>query len=155
MTERGKAERGKSDKPGRSAHRAEGRSDGRAEGSPWSAQIGRCRALRIGAHVWVTGASAVRADGRVYGRRVPEAQTDRCLDVIEEALRRVDADMSCVVRTSVFLTDIRCWESVERAIQARFPERPIANTIVEVSALTHPDTVVEIEAEAFLPHATA
>jgi enamine deaminase RidA (YjgF/YER057c/UK114 family) len=140
-----KTDRGKSDKPGRSAHRS--------EGSPWSAQIGRCRALRIGSHVWVTGASAVRADGRVYGRRAPQAQTDRCLDVIEEALRRVDADMGHVVRTSVFLTDIRCWEAVERAIQARFPERPVANTIVEVSALTHPDTVVEIEAEAFLPDA--
>lgn len=118
--------------------------------APWEAQIGYCRALRIGAHVWVTGSTAVRADGQVFGRGDPELQAGRCLDVIEEALRRVGASMGHVVRTRMFVTDIRHWEAVGRAHHARFSEFPPATSMVEVSGLIHPDMLVEVEAEAYV-----
>jgi isochorismate pyruvate lyase len=121
--------------------------------APWEAQVGGCRALRIGAHVWVTGANAIRADGRVYGRGNPEAQATRCLDVIEEALHRVGAAVDDVVRVRVSVTDIRWHDVVRTACDARFSDHPPATSIVEVSALVNPAMLVEIEAEAFLPRA--
>jgi enamine deaminase RidA (YjgF/YER057c/UK114 family) len=123
--------------------------------APWEAQVGACRALRIGAHVWVTGANAIRADGRVFGRGNPEAQMTRCLDVIEETLHRVGADAGDVVRVRVFVTDIRWYNLVRAACDERFAEHPPAVSIVEVSALVHPAMLVEIEAEAFLADAEA
>ena len=122
-----------------------------APDSPRRLHGASCRAVRIGSHVWVTGSVAVRADGRVFGRGDPEAQTRRCLDVIEDALRQVDARMDHVVRTRIFVVDIASWEAVSRAHHARFAEHPPATSMVEVSALLHPDTLVEIEAEAFIP----
>lgn len=128
---------------------------GSASGAPLEAQVGRCRALRIGAHVWVTGSTALRADGRVFGRGDAEAQARRCLDVVEEALRRVGAGLEHVVRTRMFVVDIVAWEAVGRAHRERFPEHPPATSTVEVSALVHPDMLVEVEAEAFIPEAAA
>jgi enamine deaminase RidA (YjgF/YER057c/UK114 family) len=122
----------------------------RGAGAPWEAQVGGCRAIRIGAHVWATGANAIRADGRVFGRGDPEAQAVRCLDVIEETMQRVGAAMDDVVRIRVFLTDIRWFDLVRRACDERFPDHPPASSIIEVSALIHPAMLVEIEAEAFL-----
>jgi len=119
-------------------------------GAPWETKVGYCRALRIGAHVWVTGSTAVRADGRIFGRGDAEAQTRRALDVIEDALRNVGASMEHVVRTRMFVTDITNWEAVGRAHKERFCEHPPATSMVEVSALIHPDMLVEVEAEAFV-----
>ncbi len=122
----------------------------RGGGAPWEAHVGNCRALRIGSHVWVTGANAIRADGRVFGRGDPETQTTRCLDVIEETLLRVGAGMEDVVRVRAFVTDIRWYDVIRAAFDARFPEHPPASSIIEVSALVHPAMLVELEAEAFL-----
>lgn len=121
-----------------------------ASAGRWETEVGACRALRIGSHVWVTGASALRADGHVFGRGDAEAQAGRCLDVIEEALARFDAGMGDVVRIQVGLSDVRCWQAAERACAMRFAEHPPAVSFVESDALSHPDMLVEIEAEAFL-----
>jgi enamine deaminase RidA (YjgF/YER057c/UK114 family) len=122
--------------------------------APWEAQVGGCRALRIGAHVWITGATALRADGRVFGRGDAERQASRCLDVIDKTLEKVGANASCVVRTRVFLVDIAKATAVERVIRNRFG-RPPAGSIVEVSALRNPAMLVEIEAEAYVPETGA
>jgi isochorismate pyruvate lyase len=127
------------------------RGDG-AKKAPWEAQVGGCRALRIGAHVWVTGATALRADGRVFGRGDAERQVSRCLDVVEKTLEKVGARMSHVVRTRVFLSDIAKAEAVERVQRARFGHPP-ACSVVEVSALKSPAMLVEVEAEAYVPDA--
>jgi isochorismate pyruvate lyase len=121
----------------------------RAKKPPTEAQAGRCRALRIGAHVWVTGATARRADGGIFGRGKPQAQAARCLTVIEKALGGVGAKMRDVVRIRIFLTDVSSADVVERSCAARF-EHPPACTAVEVKALRAPGMLVELEAEAFV-----
>lgn len=124
-------------------------------GAPWETKIGYCRALRMGAHVWVTGSAAVRADGGVFGRGDAQAQARRCLDVIEAALHDVGATMEQVVRTRIFVTDIDDWEAIGRAHHERFAAHPPATSMVEVSRLIHPDMLVEIEAEAYVPEGAA
>ena len=65
------------------------------------------------------------------------------------ALAQVGADVSQVVRTRMFVTDIaRDWEAVGRAHAEVFGAVRPATTMVEVRALIEPWMRVEIEADA-------
>lgn len=119
-------------------------------GAPWEARVGYCRALRIGPHVWVTGSTAVRGDGGVYGRGDPEKQANRAISVIAKALTDVGASLGDVVRTRMFVTDIRHWEAFGRAHAGAFAANPPATSMVQVAGLIHPDMLIEIEADAFV-----
>jgi isochorismate pyruvate lyase len=76
------------------------------------------------------------------------AQTRRCFEIIEHALNALGGDLSCVVRTRMFVTDISRWQEVGRAHGEIFAAHPPATTMVEVKALIDPQMLVEIEVEA-------
>ncbi|MBM7568273.1 RidA family protein [Paenibacillus sacheonensis] len=116
-------------------------------GSPWEPLVGYCRAIRVGNRIEVAGTTAVK-DGEVVGVGDPYAQAKFALQTIEKALRELGADMSHVVRTRMFVTDISKWEEIGRAHGEFFHDiQPVA-TMVEVKALIDPLLLVEIEAEA-------
>jgi len=117
-------------------------------GAPWEAKVGYCRALRTGDRVFVTGTASVGGDGAVHAPGDAYEQAVRCLDIIEQALAEVGADLSHVVRTRIFVTDIERWQEVGRAHGERFSDAPPTTTMVEVSRLIDPAMVVEIEADA-------
>ena len=119
-------------------------------GAPWESVVGYCRAVRVGAHVAVTGTAAVGENGKVVGVGDAYAQTKRCLEIIEKALLDAGAVLGDVVRTRIYVTDISQWESVGRAHGEMFGEIFPATTMVEVSALVDPDMLVEIEADAIV-----
>lgn len=120
-----------------------------ATGSPWEPVVGYSRAVRVGNVVEVAGTTAMR-DGEVVGKGDAYAQTRYILQMIEEVLRQVGADMSDVVRTRMFVTDISKWEEIGRAHGEFFKDiRPVA-TMVEVKGLIDPDLLVEIEAQAII-----
>jgi enamine deaminase RidA (YjgF/YER057c/UK114 family) len=119
-------------------------------GAPWESIVGYCRAVRIGAHVAVTGTAAVGENGEVVGVGDANVQTRRCLEIIEKALKDAGASLSDVVRTRIYVTDISQWEAVGRAHGDVFGEVYPATTMVEVSALIDPDMLVEIEADAIV-----
>lgn len=76
------------------------------------------------------------------------AQTQRCFEIIENALGRLGADLSCVVRTRMFVTDISRWQEYGRAHGEIFSANPPATTMVEVKALIDPQMLIEIEVDA-------
>ncbi|KOY17602.1 RidA family protein [Paenibacillus xylanivorans] len=118
-------------------------------GSPWEPLVGYCRAIRVGNRIEVAGTTAMQ-DGVVVGAGDPYAQTRFILQTIENALKELGADMSHVVRTRMFVTDISRWEEVGKAHGEFFGQiQPVA-TMVEVSALIDPLLMVEIEAEAIV-----
>ena len=119
-------------------------------GAPWEAEVGYCRAVRRGAHVWVTGTAPVADDGSVFAPGDPYRQTRRCLEIIANALESLDASMADVVRTRMFCTDIRQWREIGRAHGEVFRDFPPATTLVEVKALIEPGMLIEIEADAYL-----
>ena len=116
-------------------------------GAPWEARVGYCRALRAGNRIFVTGTASVK-DGAVHAPGDAYGQTKRCLEIIEEALAGLGAELSDVVRTRLFVTDISRWEQYGRAHGEVFAENPPTTTLVEVSALIDPEMLVEIEADA-------
>lgn len=119
-------------------------------GAPWEAQVGYCRAVKAGSHVYVTGTAPVAEGGGVHAPGDPYAQAKRCFEIIEAALRALGGDLSRVVRTRMFVTDISRWAEFGRAHREAFGDHPPATTMVEVKALIDPAMLIEIEADAFL-----
>jgi isochorismate pyruvate lyase len=120
-------------------------------GAPWESIVGYCRALRAGAQIYVTGTAPVADEGGVFAPGDAYAQAKRCFEIIERALRDLDADMSHVVRTRMFVTDISRWEEFGRAHGEFFGEHRPATTMVEVKGLVDPEMLIEVEADAFCP----
>lgn len=117
-------------------------------GAPWEERVGYCRALRAGEHIYVTGTASVDEEGRCFAPGDGYAQTRRCLAIIQRALQDLGADLDCIVRTRMFVTDINRWAEYGRAHQEAFAGHPPATTMVEVKSLIDPQMLIEIEADA-------
>jgi enamine deaminase RidA (YjgF/YER057c/UK114 family) len=116
-------------------------------GSPWEGVVGYSRAVRVGDAVHVAGTTAVR-DGRVVAPGDSYTQAKVALEIVVAALAECGASPADVVRTRIYVTDIREWEAVGRAHGEVFADVRPASTMVQVSALVDPDLLVEIEADA-------
>jgi enamine deaminase RidA (YjgF/YER057c/UK114 family) len=119
-----------------------------SSGSPFEPSIGFSRAVRVGDRVLVAGTAPIWPDGSCDPD--PEAQADRCLEIIGVALSEAGASMDDVVRTRMFLIDAADGEAVGRAHGRVFSAVRPAATQVVVAALLRPEWKVEIEAEAVI-----
>lgn len=118
-------------------------------GSPWEPVVGYCRAIRVGDRIEVAGTTAMK-DGEVVGVGNAYEQTRFILQTIDQALQELGAQLSDVVRTRMFVTDISLWEEFGRAHGEFFRDvQPVA-TMVEVKALIDPRLLIEIEVEAIV-----
>jgi isochorismate pyruvate lyase len=120
-------------------------------GAPWEAQIGYCRALRAGHLVFVTGTAPVGDNGQTVAPGDGYVQAKRCFEIIAVALRQLGADLQYVVRTRMFVTDIRRWAEFGRAHQEIFGPHPPCTTMVEVKSLIDPAMLIEVEVDAVCP----
>ncbi|MFD4988643.1 RidA family protein [Streptomyces sp. NPDC058374] len=118
--------------------------------SPLEPRIGFSRAVRVGDHVAVAGTAPIGDDGATVGPADVYAQTVRCLDVTEQALKEAGASLADVTRTRMMLTDVTRWEEAARAHGERFTTIRPACTFVEVSRFINPAWLVEVEIDAVL-----
>src|SRR5207237_7158154 len=100
--------------------------------------------------IWVTGTAPVGEGGGVHAPGDAYRQAQRCLQIIENALRELGADLSNVVRTRLFVTDITRWAEFGRAHREAFAAHPPATSMIEIKALIDPAMLIEIEADAFI-----
>ena len=120
-----------------------------SSGTVWEDIVGYSRVVRIGNFIEVSGTTAVDGDkviakGDVYG------QTLFILQKIEINLRKARAEMKDVIRTRMYITNIKDWEAAGRAHREFFNAIKPATTMVEVSALINPDLLIEIEVTAVI-----
>ncbi len=118
-------------------------------GSAWEPKMGYSRAVKMGNHIAVTGTVGANADG-TYSPEMA-AQARRSLEIIEAALKSVGAELTNVVRTRMYVTDISRWQEVAQAHGEVFADIRPATTIVEVARLIDDGALIEIEADAILP----
>ena len=119
-----------------------------SSGSPFEAEIGFSRAVRIGGQIAVAGTAPIAERGGTAAKGDVYGQTIRCLEIIEAALNEAGAAREHVIRTRVMLTDIARWREAGRAHGAFFGDIRPACTFVEVSGFIDPDWLVELEADA-------
>ena len=117
-------------------------------GAKWESEVGYCRAIRAGGHIYVTGTAPVADDGSVFAPGDAYAQTRRCFEIIERALKRLGAGKSNIVRTRMLVTDISRWREFGRAHREFCGDHPPATTMVEVKALIDREMLIEIEVDA-------
>ena len=116
----------------------------------WEDVVGYSRAVRIGNLVEVAGTTSVDENGQVVGLNDPYEQTRFILSKIEKALLQAGATLKDVVRTRMFVTDMRQWEEIGKAHGMYFKDIKPAATMVEVKSLISPELLVEIEATALV-----
>jgi aryl-alcohol dehydrogenase-like predicted oxidoreductase/enamine deaminase RidA (YjgF/YER057c/UK114 family) len=115
-------------------------------GTPWEPLAGYSRAVRRGRRIWVSGTTASHRE-RAIGGTDAAAQTHFVIDKLEGALESLGARLEDVVRTRVFIRDLKSWEPVARAHGERLGHIQPANTLVQ-AALVSGEALVEIEADA-------
>jgi aryl-alcohol dehydrogenase-like predicted oxidoreductase/enamine deaminase RidA (YjgF/YER057c/UK114 family) len=121
----------------------------RAEsGTPWESIAGYSRAVRVGERIMVSGTTATYGS-RAVGINDPAAQTHFIIDKIRGSIESLGGRLEDVVRTRIFISDLKHWEVVSRAHGARFASIRPANTMVE-ARLIGDEYLVEIEAEAII-----
>jgi enamine deaminase RidA (YjgF/YER057c/UK114 family) len=119
-------------------------------GSKWEPIIGYSRGVKVGDYIHMSGTTATGSDGKIVGPGDPAAQTLQAIQNIEKALAQAGAALKDVVRTRLFVTDIKQWEKYARAHGQAFGDIRPATTIVEVSKLIDAEMMVEIEADAYV-----
>lgn len=119
-------------------------------GAPWEKKVGYCRAIRAGSHVYVSGTAPVNPDGTTHAPGDAYAQMKKCLEIACGALRELGAGPEHVVRTRMFVTDVKRWPEIGRAHGEVFGAAPPATSMVEVRALIAPDMIVEVEVDAIV-----
>lgn len=120
-----------------------------SSGSPFEASIGFSRAVRVGDRILVSGTAPVEDDGSSTAGDV-EAQAERCLAVIVQAIEALGGSAEDVVRTRQYLVDPADADAVGRAHGRWFGDVRPASTMIVVAGLLRPEWRVEIEAEAQL-----
>ncbi|UII33716.1 RidA family protein [Fulvivirga ulvae] len=118
-------------------------------GAPWEDIVGYSRAVRIGNTIEVSGTVAVR-DGKLVGQDNPYEQTRCILQIIDDSIQKAGAQLSDVVRTRIFVTDIGQWQMIGKAHGEVFGDIKPATSMIEVSRLISPEYLLEIEATAIV-----
>ncbi|OAJ34457.1 RidA family protein [Piscirickettsia salmonis] len=121
-----------------------------SSGSDWEKQIGFSQAVCVGPFIQISALTPVDAEGKVIGIRDAYEQTKQILTNLQATLEHAGAEMADVVRTRIYVKDLRLWQEIGRAHGEVFQDIKPATSMLEVSRMTGPDFLVSIEADAII-----
>jgi enamine deaminase RidA (YjgF/YER057c/UK114 family) len=110
---------------------------------------GYSQVVKVDKAVYIAGQVSATPDGQILGKGDPEAQVRQVWRNIEAAVQAVGGTLQNVVKTTTYVTSIDYATAVRRVRETLYQgSNPPTSTLLVVSALAHPDYVVEIEAIA-------
>lgn len=108
------------------------------------------RAVRVDDRIFISGSTALNAQGVVEGQGDLYRQTRATMDTIFWALEQAGGTPGDLVYTKTFVTDLdRSTDQTRARLEALGEIRPTA-TLLGIPGLVSPEMLVEIEAEALI-----
>jgi 2-iminobutanoate/2-iminopropanoate deaminase len=107
-----------------------------------------------GRTILISGQIAFDKDGNVVGKGYVRAQSARAIENLKLALDGVGATFNDVVKLDSYLVEMPSNLPAYREVRAQYlakNEYQPASTTIGVSALVHPDLLLEVEAVVVLP----
>jgi reactive intermediate/imine deaminase len=106
--------------------------------------------VEAGGFLYISGMLPMDAAGELVGAGDVIRQSEQVLDNVGAVLTAAGACFDDVVRVGVYVRHMADRELINTVRRRYFGDSRPASTLVEVSALAHPDALVEIEAVASL-----
>ena len=106
------------------------------------------RAVRVGDTVLQAGTTAIDRNGDVRGVGDVTKQVEAIMAIAEWSIGKAGGRLDDVVRSRIYVTDMKVADHATRAIARRFRDVRPASTLVEVGGLARPEQLIEIELEA-------
>ncbi len=110
---------------------------------------GYTQVVKVDKTVYIAGQVSVAADGSIVGQGNPEAQVRQVWRNVEAAVQSVGGTLQNIVKTTTYVTSIDYAAAVRKVRdELHQASNPPTSTLLLISALAHPDFMVEIEAIA-------
>jgi enamine deaminase RidA (YjgF/YER057c/UK114 family) len=106
------------------------------------------RAVRVGDTVLQAGTTAIARDGNVRGEGNITQQVDAIMAIARWSMGKAGGTLDDVVRSRIYVTDIRLADQAARALATYFRDVRPASTLVQVNRLARPSQLIEIEFDA-------
>lgn len=104
---------------------------------------------KVGDLLFVSGQAATDpSGGRTGGAGDFDSQAEQAFANLSRVLENGGSSLGDVAKVTIFLTDMGNFEKIVRLRERYFTPPYPADTIVEVSSLSNPDWLIEIEAIA-------
>ena len=104
-----------------------------------------------GRMVFVSGMTARRADGTLAGIGDIEAQTRQVCENIKAAVEAAGGTLDDICRVDVYVRNMEHFEQIH-AVRRQYFKPPLpASTMVEITKMTSPEYLIEINAIAVIP----
>ena len=101
--------------------------------------------------VFVSGQGARDPETELLAGDDIESQTEQCVTNLRTILQAAGSNLSCVLKCTVFLTDMDHFHAMNAVYARMFGDHRPARTTVQAAALPSPGLLVEIDCIAYVP----
>lgn len=130
-----------------------------AERLHWDETKPMCHVVKAGDFLWMSGIVAFDETGKVVGGNDVGAQARQIFTIMQRRLAMFGCDLTSVIRLTTYLTtpmtDMTFTRKYWDVRQEFFGKHRPASTGMQVAALMLPELLVEVDAVAYAPQATA
>jgi enamine deaminase RidA (YjgF/YER057c/UK114 family) len=103
-----------------------------------------------GTLVFISGMVARRADGTIAGIGDVEAQTRQVCENVKAAVEDAGGTLDDICRVDVYVRNMEHFDTIHKVRREYFKPPAPASTMVEVTKMTSPDYLIEMNAIAVL-----
>ena len=100
--------------------------------------------------VFISGMVAQKPDGSIAGVGDIEAQTRQVCDNVKAAVEQAGGTMDDICRVDVYVRNMEHFDLIHKVRREYFSAPAPASTMVEVTKMTSPDYLIEINAIAVI-----